>query len=63
MAQHTLLAYGVLIELLQQFTPYRSLALLDAAADLAGLLLGWGLALLGLNQWPRYLERLLGKSA
>lgn len=57
-----LLAYGALIEFLQQFTPYRSLEFLDVVADAVGLLFGWGLALAGLNKWSRWLERLFGKA-
>ncbi len=57
-----LLAYGALIEFLQQFTPYRSLELLDLGADMLGLFLGWALAVLGLNTWPRRLEKLVRRS-
>src|SRR5688572_27168392 len=38
-----LLAYGVLIELLQGLTSYRSAELLDVVADGVGLLMGWQL--------------------
>ena len=37
-----LLAYGALIEVLQAFTPNRSAAWQDLAADAVGLALGWG---------------------
>ena len=57
-----LLIYGGLIEFLQQFTPYRTLEFLDVVADFVGLSVGWGLALAGLNGWPRHLERLFGRS-
>ena len=38
-----LLAYGVLIELLQGLTGYRSADLFDVVADAIGLLVGWPL--------------------
>ena len=37
-----LLAYGVLIEVLQSFTPERSADWYDLVADAVGLALGWG---------------------
>ncbi len=37
-----LLAYGVLIEVLQSFTPSRSADWHDVVADTVGLVLGWG---------------------
>ena len=37
-----LLAYGVLIEVLQSFTPSRSADWHDVVADAVGLVLGWG---------------------
>ena len=39
-----LLAYGVLIEVLQSFTPHRSADWHDVVADAAGLAAGWGAA-------------------
>jgi VanZ family protein len=42
-----LLAYGVLIEVLQSFTPNRSADWQDIVADAVGLVLGWGSRLLG----------------
>ena len=36
-----LLAYGVLIEIMQSFTPNRSAEWLDLFADCLGILLGW----------------------
>ena len=36
-----LLAYGVLIEILQSFTPTRSAEWLDLLADALGILVGW----------------------
>lgn len=38
-----LLAYGVLIEVLQSFTPTRSAEWSDVLADALGVLLGWGM--------------------
>ena len=38
-----LLAYGILIEVLQSFTPSRSADWHDVVADAAGLALGWGM--------------------
>jgi VanZ family protein len=43
-----LLTYGVLIEVLQSFTPNRSADWHDIAADSVGLLVGWALQLMGL---------------
>ena len=40
-----LLAYGVLIEIMQSFTPNRSAEWLDLFADCLGILLGWMLIL------------------
>lgn len=51
-----LAAYGVLIELLQSFTVTRRPELLDFAADIAGILLGWILAIAGLRRWCAWLE-------
>lgn len=42
-----LLTYGVLIEVLQSFTPNRSADWQDIVADSLGLALGWGTQLLG----------------
>ncbi|MCC5795601.1 MAG: VanZ family protein [Chromatiales bacterium] len=53
-----LLTYGILIELLQAFTPDRQAELADVLADAAGILLGWAGARLGLARWPHWLERL-----
>lgn len=46
-----LLSYGLLIEIVQFFIPYRSFSLLDLAADGAGLML-YGLTLLLLRRAP-----------
>jgi len=43
-----LLTYGVLIEVLQSFTPNRSADWQDVVADSVGLVLGWSSRLLGL---------------
>jgi VanZ family protein len=51
-----LLAYGMIIELLQSLTVYRSMELADLFADAGGLVLGWILAKLGLWRWCEWLE-------
>ncbi len=51
-----LVAYGVLIELLQSLTESRQPELLDVGADVAGILLGWILAIAGLRRWCVWLE-------
>jgi VanZ family protein len=51
-----LVAYGVLIELLQSLTVSRQPELLDVGADIAGILLGWILAIAGLRRWCVWLE-------
>jgi VanZ family protein len=51
-----LAAYGVLIELLQGLTATRQPELLDLAADIAGILLGWILSAGGLRRWCAWLE-------
>lgn len=53
-----LLAYGIMIELLQAQTPDRHAEVADVVADGAGILLGWIAARLGLARWPHWLERL-----
>ena len=55
-----LLAYGIMMEVLQLLTGYRYMELADVIADIIGLLAGWGLALLGLGTWPLWVERALG---
>lgn len=52
-----LMAYGLLIEVLQSFTAYRSAEWLDSLADGAGILLGWLLLRAGLVRWPQWLAR------
>lgn len=51
-----LVAYGVLIELLQGLTVTRQPELLDLAADVVGILLGWILSIAGLRRWCVWLE-------
>lgn len=50
-----LVAYGVLIEVLQSFTPNRSADWQDIVADSVGLVVGWGTQLLG-RQFMRSLR-------
>lgn len=45
----SLLAYGALIEILQSFTPTRSVEWLDLFADSLGILVGW--VLIRMNGW------------
>jgi VanZ family protein len=54
-----LLAYGLLIELLQSLVPYRSADSRDLAADAVGILLGWLVSAAGLSQWGWQLEKWL----
>ena len=56
-----LLLYGVLIEVLQAFLPYRNVEVADVVADGAGLVIGWLAALLGLARWPLWVENRLRK--
>ncbi len=51
-----LLCLGILIELLQQQLTYRSAELADGLADMAGIGVGWALALAGLQRWATLLE-------
>lgn len=51
-----LLAYGILIELLQALTATRHPELLDLGADAVGILLGWILSIAGLRHWCAWLE-------
>lgn len=54
-----LLAFGILIELLQSRLPYRSAELADALFDLGGIGAGWLLAVLGASRWTQLVEGLL----
>ncbi len=58
----SLIAYGALIEVLQHFSGYRYMELGDLLADSAGALVGWGLALVGLNKWCGWIEQRALKS-
>jgi len=51
-----LLAFGVLIELLQSQLPYRSAEFADGVYDLAGILTGWLLAVAGFRHWAVTVE-------
>ena len=51
-----LASYGILIEVLQSFTPTRQAEFLDVVADLAGILLGWALSAAGFSRWCATLE-------
>jgi VanZ family protein len=57
-----LLGYGVLIEILQSFMPYRSADPYDVLSDLVGISAGWLLASVGLRHWCGRVEALLGAS-
>ena len=51
-----LAAYGLLIELLQSFTPTRQAEFLDLIADVLGVLLGWAATAAGASRWCAKLE-------
>ena len=55
-----LTGYGVLMELLQSLTPYRSADVYDVVSDVAGIGAGWLLASAGLRRWCGRVEELLG---
>jgi VanZ family protein len=55
----SLLAFGILIELLQGTVSYRSAEVADAGFDFLGVLFGWGLAAAGLASWAVLIERVL----
>jgi VanZ family protein len=52
--------YGILIELLQSLTPYRSADVYDVLADVIGIGAGWLLASAGLRRWCGRIEEWLG---
>ncbi|GAB3682912.1 VanZ family protein [Salinisphaera aquimarina] len=52
-----LLAFGVLIEILQGLTGYRDAQVGDAVADGLGAMVGIGLARLGAMRWLGYIDR------
>jgi len=51
-----LLAFGILIELLQSRLAYRSAEMADAVFDLGGILLGWALAATSVGGWAGAIE-------
>jgi VanZ family protein len=55
-----LLAYGVLIEILQALTSYRSAEAYDVLSDAIGISAGWLLAFAGLRRWCGRVEAFLG---
>ena len=52
----SLLAFGILIELLQSRLDYRSAEVADALFDFGGILLGWALAATSLGRWAGAIE-------
>jgi VanZ family protein len=56
-----LLLLGGSIELLQEQLAYRSAELADGLADLAGIVLGWVLAVSGLQHWAKWVESWFGR--
>jgi VanZ family protein len=58
-----LLAFGILIELMQGLTTYRSAELADAGFDFMGILFGWGLAAVGCSRWAVTVEKWLPGTA
>lgn len=54
-----LLAFGLLIEVFQQFLPYRSAEMMDFIADLVGIGAGLLIAVLGTGGWSLRFERWL----
>jgi VanZ family protein len=57
-----LAGYGVLIEVLQSFTSYRSADIYDVLSDVVGISAGWLLASAGLRRWCGRVEAFLGVS-
>ena len=51
-----LLAFGILIELLQSRLPYRSAEIADALFDAGGIAAGWLLAVVGASRWTQLVE-------
>jgi len=56
-----LLFYGLLIEYLQSFLPYRSAEWADVIFDFGGILLGWIVAAAGLRSWASAIESWLSR--
>lgn len=56
-----LAGYGLLIEVLQAFTPTRQAEGLDLGADVLGILLGWLASSAGLSRWCATLESWLAR--
>jgi VanZ family protein len=52
-----LLAFGILIEVIQRTVSYRSADVMDLAADVAGIAAGLSLALAGAGGWTPRFER------
>jgi uncharacterized protein YfiM (DUF2279 family) len=57
-----LLAYGLLIEVVQSFVPYRSAEFADLAADAAGIGIGLLIAALATGGWSARAEAWLDKT-
>lgn len=55
-----LVAYALLIEVLQGLSSYRTADARDVVADVVGIGIGWGLAGIGLRGWCSQLEARLG---
>lgn len=51
-----LLVFGIAIELCQRLTAYRSADLKDLAANVAGIVVGLGIALVGAGGWSQRVE-------
>ena len=51
-----LLGYGLVMEVLQSFTPYRLMSPGDVLADAIGLGAGWLLSSAGLSGWAAWVE-------
>jgi VanZ family protein len=49
-------AYGLLVEVLQSFTPTRQAEFLDLIADVVGVLVGWAVTAAGTSLWCAKLE-------
>jgi len=56
-----LLAFGVLIEIMQRMVSYRTAEVMDLAADVAGIAAGLALALAGAGGWTPRFERWVQK--